>query len=67
MASEGILLTYGQLCDWAGVTNLSDAQLDALDEAIPNSAIPDAIGTIVASLQVEGDEEDGDDAEDGQG
>jgi len=45
----GILLTRGQLNGWAALgRDLTDAELDRLADAIPNSSIPEAIGTIVS-------------------
>jgi hypothetical protein len=41
----GITLTRGQLEAWVGFT-LTDEQVEQLDEAIPNSSIPEAISTI---------------------
>lgn len=40
------LISRGQAEEWAGV-KLTDAELERLREAIPNSSIPDAIDTIV--------------------
>lgn len=51
----GITLTRGQLEAWAGFT-LTDAEVEALDEALPNSSIPEAICTIAEQLH----EEEGD-------
>jgi hypothetical protein len=50
---KDLTLTYEQLAAWAG-RELSDDEVERLDEAIPNSSIPEAIGTIVESF----DEED---------
>jgi len=45
----GILLTRGQLRDWAGLgRDLSGDELAELDECIAASSIPEAIGTIVS-------------------
>lgn len=44
----GIWLTGGQLREWAGLgRNLTADELETLAECIPNSSIPEAIGTIV--------------------
>ena len=48
-----LTLTYEQLAAWAG-RDLSEEEIERLDEAIPNSSIPDAINTIVASFDEEG-------------
>jgi hypothetical protein len=48
-AEAASLITREQLECWAGRA-LTDVDLSELDEAIPNSAIPDAIGEIVASM-----------------
>lgn len=40
------LISRDQAEEWAGV-KLTDAELERLREAIPNSSIPDAIDTIV--------------------
>jgi hypothetical protein len=45
----GITLTRQQLENWAG-RPLSDEELERLDDAIPNSSIPEAIGTIVSAF-----------------
>lgn len=42
-------ITRDQLEAWAGRT-LTDDEVYALDDAIPNSSIPDAVGTIVAGM-----------------
>lgn len=46
---EGILLSIEQLTAWAG-RELSRAELERLDEAIPESSIPEAIGVIADNL-----------------
>lgn len=54
---RGILLTREQLEAWACRT-LSEEEIDALDEAIPNSSIPDAVSAISDTLPgVEPDED----------
>ena len=45
----GIILTRGQLEAWACRT-LTDEEVEALDEAVPNSSIPEAIGTMADSI-----------------
>lgn len=46
---RGIWLTMEQLRSWAGLhRDLTPDELDRLDDCIPNSSIPDAIGTIVS-------------------
>lgn len=45
----GITLTRDQLEAWAG-RELTDEEVYLLDEAIPNSSIPDSVGVIVATL-----------------
>lgn len=52
---RGIELTREQLNDWAGRI-LSDGEVEALEEAIPNSSIPEAIGTIADSLPYRDDD-----------
>lgn len=47
--ASGVFLTREQLEAWAG-RRLSDDDLGRLDEAIPNSSIPEAIDAIVASF-----------------
>ena len=42
---RGIELTREQLEAWAGMT-LSDEEIEALEESIPNSSIPEAIATM---------------------
>lgn len=42
-----IEITREQIESWAG-QHLTDEQIAELEEIIPNSSIPDAIGTIVA-------------------
>ena len=54
----GITLTRGQLNAWAGRT-LTDRQVDELEDAIPNSSIPEAIAVMSSHFI---DEEDDDDA-----
>lgn len=49
MREHGITLTIHQLEAWAG-RELTDEDVERLDECIPNSSIPDAIDTIVASF-----------------
>ncbi len=48
----GITLTRDQLEAWATRT-LTDEQIEQMEEAIPNSSIPDAIGGISDSLHQE--------------
>jgi len=57
---DGILLTSAQLREWAGLSrDLTRNELTALDECIPNSSIPDAIGTIVTeALGLTGPDDD---------
>ncbi|MFB7837814.1 hypothetical protein ACWIGW_44765 [Nocardia brasiliensis] len=43
------LITREQAESWAG-RPLSDEEMDRLDDAIPNSSIPEAIGAIVDSF-----------------
>lgn len=43
---RGIVLTREQIESWAG-RRLSDEEVDDLENAIPNSSIPDAVATIV--------------------
>lgn len=43
------LITRAQAESWAG-RPLSDEEMDRLDNAIPNSSIPDAINAIVANF-----------------
>ena len=45
----GITLTRGQLEAWAG-RELTDEEVEQIDEAIPNSSIPEAIDQIADSL-----------------
>jgi hypothetical protein len=52
------LITREQLESWAG-RPLTEDDLDRLDDAIPNSSIPEAIGEIVAGM----DSRDGGDVE----
>lgn len=52
------LITREQLESWAG-RPLDEDDLDRLDDAIPNSSVPDAIGEIVAGM----DSKDGRDVE----
>ena len=48
---DGVHLTMAQLSAWAGLDrDLTADELELLDECIPNSSVPDAIGTIVLSL-----------------
>ena len=51
------LISREQAEAWAG-QSLSDELLDRLGEAIPQSGIPDAINTIVASIVADDDETD---------
>ena len=46
-----------QLECWAG-RPLSDDEVSDLDDRIPQSSIPDAIGNIVASITVDGDSDE---------
>lgn len=58
----GILLTRGQLRDWAGLgRDLTGDELAELDECIAASSIPEAIGTVVSeALKLRGaGQEDG--------
>jgi hypothetical protein len=57
---NGILLTREQLREWAGLgRDLTDDELDELDDCIPNSSIPDAIETIVTeAMNLAGEDED---------
>lgn len=50
--SVGVKLTRGQVNAWAGY-ELDGDQLDQLEEAIPNSSIPEAIGTITEQFRDE--------------
>lgn len=50
------LISKEQAEEWAGRA-LTDKDMDRLDDAIPHSTIPDAIGTIVSSFDP--DEDDG--------
>lgn len=45
----GIFLTRDQLQAWAG-RELTDEEVEALEEAIPNSSIPESIATISENL-----------------
>lgn len=45
----GITLTRDQLEYWAG-RQLSDEEVEALDNAIPNSSVPEAVAIIVEGL-----------------
>ena len=47
---EHITITRAQLEAWAG-RPLSDGEVDTLDDAIPNSSIPEAVGVIVAHME----------------
>ena len=47
---SGVTLTQGQLEEWAR-RKLTPGDLDRLDEAIPNSSIPDAVCAIVDSWE----------------
>jgi hypothetical protein len=46
---KGITLTRGQLNAWAG-RDLTDEEVDTLEEAIPNSSIPEAVQLMADSL-----------------
>jgi hypothetical protein len=46
----GVTLTRDQLEAWAGMS-LTDEQVAQLDEAIPNSSIPEAIAVIADSIE----------------
>ena len=46
---SAVLVTYDQVEAWSG-QRLTAEQWDALDEAIPNSSIPEAVATIVGGL-----------------
>ncbi|GAA0918924.1 hypothetical protein [Nonomuraea longicatena] len=48
---DGLILTRGQLESWAG-RQLTDGEIDRLNDAIPCSSTPDAIGMIVAAFDV---------------
>jgi len=54
----GITLTRTQLEEWAGEA-LTDQQVEALEEAIPYSSIPEAINTIALSIIEEDKREQG--------
>jgi hypothetical protein len=45
----GITLSRGQLEAWAG-RPLADDEITNLEDAIPHSSIPEAVGTIVDSF-----------------
>jgi hypothetical protein len=45
-----VTLTRGQLNEWAGF-ELTDDELARLDDAIPNSSIPEAVGVIADSIR----------------
>lgn len=49
MARRGLTITREQLEQWAGRA-LSDTEIDRLDECVPNSSIPEAIGEICVSF-----------------
>lgn len=51
-----IVLTREQLEAWAGRT-LTDDQIERLDNAIPNSSIPEAIAEIMSAIVSDGGEE----------
>jgi hypothetical protein len=51
---RGIELTRAQLEAWAG-RSLTDGQVEMLDDAIPNSSIPESVATICDQLG-DGDE-----------
>lgn len=57
-ADVASLINHEQLESWAG-RPLNENDLDRLDDAIPNSSIPEAIGEIVAGV----DNRDGMDVE----
>lgn len=44
------MISRDQAESWAGRT-LTDDEVERLEECIPNSSIPDAIGTIVSSWE----------------
>jgi hypothetical protein len=44
-----VTITRDQLEAWAG-RSLTDEMVDAIDDCIPNSTIPDAIGEIAAAV-----------------
>lgn len=46
---HSVTITREQLEAWAGC-KLADAEVDAIDDAIPNSSIPDAINEITAAI-----------------
>jgi hypothetical protein len=48
---KGITLTRDQLNAWSGF-DLTDDQVEELEEAIPNSSIPEAIAMIAEQFQV---------------
>jgi hypothetical protein len=47
--APGVVLTRCQIESWAGRW-LTDEEIGRLDEAIPNSSIPSAVGSIAAAL-----------------
>lgn len=49
----GVTLTRDQLESWAG-RELTDEEVEALDTAIPESSIPEAVATIVGSMEPAG-------------
>lgn len=53
---QGITLTRGQLNAWAG-RDLTDEEVETLEEAIPNSSIPEAIQLMADSLTHEEEED----------
>jgi hypothetical protein len=61
-AAGGILLTLGQLSAWAGLgRDLTGDELDRIADCIPDSSIPDAIGTIATdALRLRGPEDEAD-------
>ena len=60
-AEGGVILTRDQLQCWAGVT-LDDDALGRLDDAIPNSSIPEAVAVIVGdALGITGHPDDDED------
>lgn len=47
---RGVFLTRDQIECWVG-RRLTDDEVDRLDDAIPHSSIPEAIGVIADSLR----------------
>jgi hypothetical protein len=52
-ARPSVVITREQIECWAGRA-LTDDEITRLDDCLPNSSIPDAIGDIVAGLPTEG-------------